>query len=879
MDLFDKLASKRRSLALHLQDPAAAGFWRMVIDKYAGQAHFLLELIQNADDALARNIRIKLLPDGLFFIHDGSIHFSLTDADEEGCGLTIGHINSLTSIGSSCKNAENAIGKFGIGFKSVFQYTDAPHIEDDSYSFSLVDYIVPVRSPRLSVDVVRQPGETLFYLPFKKNANAFQDIYTALQNMENPLLFLHSLLHISWSVSNDSSDDIIINNGDWSKKDVDFSSFYTNKGVRINYHFCELDSDGLIHPFHLFYAAMSDSGKPSSANVCSVAFKSDSEGHIVPLDEKNRRFYCFFELEDRVSSLPFIVHAPFLLTENREHLKKGADWNFRLISFCADMASESIGHLCSILSEEPIVNDVLSVSPLLLQPEDSESFVNPFIDEFVKMLKNQRVFLSSSGQYVDCLHTRLAQPLKLASLFTDNQLALLFPKETEMKWCFTSMVSRQKELPFVIKHHLAASAVSLSRIISAITPAFIQSLSIEQLIEFYTILSEQHDLYPSLRHVPFVLCADGSVCAPFSQTDLPLVYLSSSGNLSAVHPDLLSNDIVSHFFHEIGLSDPDEYVVISQSLIPAYRSGNVSVYDTVRIASDLVFFADYLAMIAFQVERKAPYLSLFTDLSFLPVIHLNSSAVAFSCPDNIYYYTSDLESYFYGNVNAEFLHKDIIKFVIPEKRERVYYFLSLLGLSFLPRLLSCHLHVTAETLVQFDLHPKSLRRYDNGGQDIEDKQIDGFTCFLQHLSPVSSVSFFHLLGRMLREQGPFFFNRSLSGKYTYYEKARQMPTLESIRSTSAYNSIFYSSWIVASDNSFVSPSSMQNSSQMSSIYHLTDDDKSLLLFLGINVMDDMSALTPEQRKAVLLLKDLESHGISSEDLQSLLNGKAHIEKN
>jgi hypothetical protein len=66
---------------------------------------------------------------------------------------------------------------------------------------------------------------------------------------------------------------------------------------------------------------------------------------------------------------------------------------------------------------------------------------------------------------------------------------------------------------------------------------------------------------------------------------------------------------------------------------------------------------------------------------------------------------------------------------------------------------------------------------------------------------------------------------------------------------------------------------------MSSIYHLTDDDKSLLLFLGINVMDDMSALTPEQRKAVLLLKDLESHGISSEDLQSLLNGKAHIEKN
>ena len=42
---------------------------------------------------------------------------------------------------------------------------------------------------------------------------------------------------------------------------------------------------------------------------------------------------------------------------------------------------------------------------------------------------------------------------------------------------------------------------------------------------------------------------------------------------------------------------------------------------------------------------------------------------------------------------------------------------------------------------------------------------------------------------------------------------------------------------------------------MSSIYHLTDDDKSLF-FLGINVMDDMFALTPEQRKAVLFIERL-----------------------
>lgn len=58
--LFRKLHDKRAQLFAQLSDPAAVGVWKMVVDKYSDQAHFLYELLQNADDAGATYVRILL---------------------------------------------------------------------------------------------------------------------------------------------------------------------------------------------------------------------------------------------------------------------------------------------------------------------------------------------------------------------------------------------------------------------------------------------------------------------------------------------------------------------------------------------------------------------------------------------------------------------------------------------------------------------------------------------------------------------------------------------------------------------------------------------------------------------------------------------------
>ena len=70
-----------------------------VVDKYAETAHFVYELLQNADDANATEVSIILRKDKLLFKHNGTKHFDITAEDDE----RVGDINSITGIGNSSK--------------------------------------------------------------------------------------------------------------------------------------------------------------------------------------------------------------------------------------------------------------------------------------------------------------------------------------------------------------------------------------------------------------------------------------------------------------------------------------------------------------------------------------------------------------------------------------------------------------------------------------------------------------------------------------------------------------------------------------------------------------------------------------------------------
>lgn len=135
---FLALSEDRSEIANVLDRRAVRGYKDSVVEKYSDQAHFIYELLQNADDACATRARFILEENRLIFAHNGSRHFSVSnpaneDVDSEN--KTLGDINAITSIANSNKTGAS-IGKFGVGFKAVFQYTQTPYIYDPNFRFN-----------------------------------------------------------------------------------------------------------------------------------------------------------------------------------------------------------------------------------------------------------------------------------------------------------------------------------------------------------------------------------------------------------------------------------------------------------------------------------------------------------------------------------------------------------------------------------------------------------------------------------------------------------------------------------------------------------------------------------------------------------------------
>ncbi len=104
---FEKLYESRNTIANTLKDSFAIGnIWNSVVEKYSDQAHFIYELLQNADDVLATKAYFNLAVDGLYFTHNGKKNFWISNPDretEDQIEDKLGDINAITAVAQSNK--------------------------------------------------------------------------------------------------------------------------------------------------------------------------------------------------------------------------------------------------------------------------------------------------------------------------------------------------------------------------------------------------------------------------------------------------------------------------------------------------------------------------------------------------------------------------------------------------------------------------------------------------------------------------------------------------------------------------------------------------------------------------------------------------------
>lgn len=863
---FSALSKDRAESADILEKPSMRGIKNSVVEKYSDQAHFIYELLQNADDAKATAARFVLEPDRLIFAHNGTRHFSVSDPAREEKDSTsgrLGDINAITSIANSNKT-EASIGKFGVGFKAVFQYTSTPQIYDPEFCFQIDRFIVP--TPVKSDFPGRREDETLFVFPFDHPktgaAEAYGDISDKLSKLSFPLLFLSGLKTIEF----------------------EFGAVIGLYGKRINKAFtfggtvaeqvCLTQNvgDELYDENLWLFSRWDDRGRHYS-----VGFFMDSDGHLKPVDEPA---FCFFPTKE-VTGLNFILHAPFLLTDSREGIRAGVAYNDQMIQSLASLAADAFEHLRDIGGEAPvrlIEDQIVTIIPVdrnrFSDPSDKNkvSFL-PFY-QAIKEKFEQAVLLPSTEGYISSRNAYWAAVPQLPQLFSNIQLADITDNKNA-HWVFTTLGREETQrnnpalfsyLDSLVSTNINEEAVISGRLrnlapirgvrrspgyVKGITPAFIEAQTFEWLHRFYKWLSESKRRTEISLTKPVFLDRNGKAVAAFDKERQLILFLpvEEVEDYTVIHPELLKNSETCQFLKDIGIEQPSLRDQIYNIILPQYEKAG-----GINTAPHFKLFFDYY--------RKCPndevdgFIDLIKGCKFLN--YYEDGKAYRTKADELYLPTPELKRYFAFKPSTRFVNYDgYIELVGAGQDKYLTSFLIELGAKKYPYI--------------YDAVEKKNDNYEKYEQVI-DGLLELIYAVAGSKDPACSVFLWHQLCAFVGEKllGKPVLNRKICSRpdRRYHFRIEYEPSSTMI-------ALKTKAWLLTGDGKFVSAHNVTRG-QLSPDYDVVSENAACLLdILGIAEMEtdpdekdwleDDSKLTDTQRQKIALADKLREYGIEDEE--------------
>lgn len=736
--LFEQLHKKKENDKSVFMDEEYIGLFTQTIDKYSQTAHFVYELLQNADDANATDVYIILKPDSLIFKHNGTKHFNITEKGVKPQG----DINAITGIGFSNKlndprNTQNKIGKFGLGFKSVLQYTDTPEIYDDIFKFKIEDMIVPCL---LEYDhPERNEGQTLFVLPFKKNkeSQCFKEIKERLEILNNPLLFLNNLKRIVWRIDYTEQ-----THGEelFYYKELTDSIQYDDGIVLQRYNLVEPKDTK-----HIFLFSR-EIPVESSFHKIYIGFFYDTEKE--KLITKDQQFiYCFFPTKETFKTC-FISHAPFLLTDNRENIRNYSI-NKDLVIFLAKLAAQAIvllrdyGQSKGTLLIDENITQIIPEYHRDIWYRFNELFEQPIIDTFKEMLNKEPLLLSRNDNYLLPSQAYTTHNGVFELLDSEQFQTLRMGASVDfLKWDLAqNIISRQEKEnkeSNCCKFFENVRRYDIVDFGHDITAQFMDAMDFEWVIRFYNFLREHAAAHINIsnqsksgevvfRRAPIIKTQKNEWITPFINKTIPNVYLPIEGSkdksseYNFVNDEYLKNKFAKKLFEQLELKTPDEYDYIRNIVLKKYQEERTKIDNDVLI-DDFIVLLNYYKKV--QGTNK--------EDEFLQIVRYNlllraTNAVLHS-PWELYFETSLLKQYFEGNDTVRFFddkyyHRSIIEHF---KYEFAKEFLIKIGVCTKPKISSIYFaesfYLSNEIKEYLPLHK---RNYYND-VIIEDKELVGF---------------------------------------------------------------------------------------------------------------------------------------------------------
>ncbi|KAL3507314.1 hypothetical protein ACH5RR_032696, partial [Cinchona calisaya] len=615
---------------------------------YSQDSHFLLELVQNADDNIyPQNVEPSLT----FILQEKSIVVLNNEM-----GFSAENIRALCDVGNSTKREHSAgyIGKKGIGFKSVFRVTDAPEIHSNGFHIKFdvtegqIGFVLPTVVPSCDTELYSRllstnadhvdynSWRTCIVLPFKaalsqgfamnKIVSMFSDLHPSL------LLFLHRLQCIKLRNMLDNS--LTVMRKEVAGDGIIKVSMGKEKMVWLVVS-QKLHSNTIRHD--------------ANETEISIAFSLEetSNGEYIPQLHQQPAF-AFLPL--RTYGLKFIVQGDFVLPSSREEVDGDSPWNQWLLSEIPKLFVSAQKSFCDL----PCFRDNAAKAVTAFM-----SFV-PFVGEVHGFFSSLPRLIISKLRMSNCLlleadKIEWVPPCKVLGKWNE-QARVLLPN-----W----LLHKHLGLGFLKKDIILSDSLARALGIEEYGPKTlfhaISSLSRSEnglkdmglgwlctwINEFYlTSLNSgtESDLIFNLRKIPFIPLSDGKYCS----VDKGTIWLHCDaigvGNeydfkcfpklyskLQVVNPALFSAAVaadkscldasvienVTRMLIKVGVQRLSAHEIVKVHILP-------SISDSRNFLEDKDLLTDYLSFILFHFQSSCP--NCCTERDWI-MAHLRNEAV------------------------------------------------------------------------------------------------------------------------------------------------------------------------------------------------------------------------------------------------------------
>lgn len=599
----------------------------LLSNRYDDRTHFIYELLQNAEDALARRKRGFGPRQVKFYLTQRELrvsHFGepFDEQDVRGiCGIGVGS-KGITDI-----------GRFGIGFKSVYAFASRPEIHSGSEDFAIENYVWPVGTPPIR----RDQDETVFVLPLRGDRGVdAAEITRGFRRLNAAtLLFLRQIEEISWTVQAGPS-------GFYIRTPRETFSDLASR-VKI------VGNDGGVEHQEGTWLIFSrpvatDDGQMVGHVELAFRTKTDDEGARSAIERLSESPLVVFFPTILDTHLGFMLQGPFRTTPSRDNVPYADPWNQGLVATSRALLVDALRWM----RDNGWLNEtVLSCLPIDSRKFGESTMFAPLYSATRDALMTETLLPALGSGFLSAGGALLARTQEVRDLMAVDQVRTMFQGEGKVGWLSAGITpDRTPELRNYLMWELDIEEIDARGIVRKLDQEFLERQPDQWIQELYEFLNNHRMRSWGLGDLPLVRVEDGSHVA--AQVDgQPQAFLPSAEptDFPTVRREVCRSQQAREFLEWLGLTEPDPVDDVVRNVLPKYQASADG-------RGDRDYAADWAKVVRAHStdskEQQKKLMRALRDTRFVAAIDLGTHARSWARPQEVYFPTERLKRLFAG---------------------------------------------------------------------------------------------------------------------------------------------------------------------------------------------------------------------------------------